>query len=38
MGRDDVAAARRPRWAWFIAAALAEVAWLAVLAWLAWRG
>jgi hypothetical protein len=38
MARDDVAAARRPRRVWFVAAAVAEASWLAVLAWLAWRG
>jgi len=27
----------RPRWLWLLAAALAECAWLASLAWLAWR-
>jgi hypothetical protein len=38
MTGDDVAAARRSRWGRFVAAAVVEGAWLAVLAWLAWRG
>jgi hypothetical protein len=38
MNPCDASARQRPSSVWFAAAAAVELAWLVMLAWLAWRG